>query len=236
VTRPVVGVTIAYDQRRAGVYSLRQDYVRSVERAGAVPLVLAPVVAELVPELLARVQGLVLTGGTDLDPTLYGEQPDPKLGEVFRERDDFELELTRQALARDLPLLAICRGCQVLNVATGGTLVQDIASHVAGAADHDPERERWETTHDVRLLPGTLLARLLETDRVAVNSFHHQAVKELGHGLVVSARSAADDVVEAIEAPGRRFTLGIQWHPEGFWNQGGNFQVLFDALSGEARA
>jgi len=236
VTLPVVGVTIAYDQRRAGVFSLRQDYVRSVERAGALPLVLAPVAPSLIPEQLARVQGLVLTGGTDVDPALYGETPDPKLGDVIRERDEFELELTRQALARDLPLLAICRGCQVLNVATGGTLVQDIASHVEGAADHDPERERWETTHEVRLLPGTLLARLLETDRVAVNSFHHQAVKELGRGLVVSARSADDDVIEAIEAPGRRFTLGIQWHPEGFWNQAANFQVLFDALRGEARA
>lgn len=236
MTRPAIGITLADDQRRARVFTLRQDYVASVEQAGGLPLVIAPLHHERIGELLDRLRGLVLTGGSDIDPTLYGEPPSPELGQVFRERDDFELALCRKALARDLPILAICRGCQVLNVATGGTLIQDIPSQVAGAADHDPERERWETAHDVRILPGSRLYAILGRDMVAVNSFHHQAVKEPGRGLVVSALSAVDEIIEGIEAPERRFALGIQWHPEGFWNQSEGFHALFGALVQEATA
>lgn len=230
MTRPVIGITIGYDQRRAGVHLLRQDYLRSVEKAGGLPLALAPLEAGLAPELLERLHGLVLSGGSDVDPTLYGEPPHPKLGRVVRERDDFELALTREALRRELPILAICRGLQVLNVATGGTLIQDIPSQVSGAGNHDPERKRWETAHEVRILAGTRLRAILGRDVVAVNSFHHQAVKIPGSGLVVAARSAEDRIVEAIEGPGRRFVLGVQWHPEGFWNQKENFWSLFEAL------
>jgi putative glutamine amidotransferase len=234
VKRRAVGVTIGYDQRRAGLHQLRQDYLRCVERAHGLPVVLAPGSPGDAPELLELVSGLVLSGGSDVDPTLYGEPRHPSVTRVVRERDDFELALCREALARDLPILAICRGCQVLNVATGGTLVQDIPSEVAGAEDHDPERERWETAHDVRILPGTRLYAILGKDTVAVNSFHHQAVKDLGQGLRLSALSTSDSVVEGIEADGHRFALGVQWHPEGFWNQEQGFQELFDALVDEA--
>lgn len=230
--RPAIGVTIGYDQRRAGIFLLRQDYLRSVETAGGLPLVLAPGRPADAPELLGRLDGLVLTGGSDVDPALYGEERHPKIGQVIRERDDFELALAREALERDLPLLAICRGHQVLNVATGGTLIQDIPFQISRAVDHDPERERWETAHEVSLLPGTRLRALIGRDRVAVNSFHHQAVKDLGRSLRVSARSLTDGVVEGIEAPDRRFALGVQWHPEGFWNQKESFHVLFEALVG----
>jgi putative glutamine amidotransferase len=156
---------------------------------------------------------------------------------VFRERDDFELALCREALRRDLPILAICRGHQVLNVATGGTLIQDIPFQLPRAVDHDPERERWETAHEVLVLPGTKLRALVGRDRIAVNSFHHQAVKDLGRSLVVCARSAVDDLIEGVEATDRRFVLGVQWHPEGFWNQEETFHPLFEALvrEGEAR-
>ncbi len=229
---PRIGITIAYDQRRRGLYALRQDYVRAVEKAGGLPVVLAPVAEPLVGPMLDALSGLILSGGSDVDPSLYGEPPHPRLGQVMRERDDFELALTRQALARDFPILAICRGHQVLNVAMGGTLVQDIESEWSGgvAHDFDSRRDRWLRAHEVRMLPGTRIRELLGRDTVTVNSFHHQAVKRLGEGLVASALSADDRIVEAMEKPEARFVLGVQWHPESFWNQSDEFQPLFEAL------
>jgi putative glutamine amidotransferase len=228
--RPVVGVTIGYDQRRADMFVLRRDYVRSVEKAGGLPLVLSPGRPVDAAELVSRLDGLVLSGGSDVDPELYGEKRHPKVTQVFRERDDFELALAREALDRDLPILAICRGHQVLNVASGGTLIQDIPFQLSRAVDHDPERERWETAHEVYVEPDTKLRKLLGRDKVAVNSFHHQAVKDLGRSLVVSARSLDDGVIEGIEAPDRRFAIGVQWHPEGFWKQKESFHALFEGL------
>lgn len=230
MTRPAIGITIGYSAGSAEIFSLRDDYVRAVEKAGGLPLVLAPGVPADAPDLLDRLQGLLLTGGADLDPRLYGETPHGSVTRVIPERDAFEIALCREALRHELPLLAICRGHQVLNVATGGTLVQDIPSQLAGTIDHDPEVERWETAHEVRILPGTRLREILERERLAVNSFHHQAVKDLGEGLVPSAYSTADNVIEGIEIPDRRFVLGVQWHPEAFWDREEGFQPLFEAL------
>jgi putative glutamine amidotransferase len=237
VKRPAIGITIGYDEDRPDRHLLREDYVKSVVVSEGLPYVLAPVFDRDIPALLDRLDGLVLTGGSDVDPSIYGEAPHPQLGPVFRERDDFELALCREALRRDLPILAICRGHQVLNVATGGTLIQDIPFQLPRAVNHDPERERWETAHEVLVLPGTKLRALVGRDRIAVNSFHHQAVKDLGRSLVVCARSAVDDLIEGVEATDRRFVLGVQWHPEGFWNQEETFHPLFEALvrEGEAR-
>ncbi len=231
MTRPPIGVTIENPRHESEVFRLREDYVRSVEQAGGLPLVLAPGTPQDAPELLDHVSGLLLTGGADIDPALYGAPPHPALGEFFRERDLFELALCREALRRDLPVLAICRGHQVLNVATGGTLVQDIPSEVPGASAHDPDVERWQTCHEVDILPRTRLREILGTERVAVNSFHHQSVKQLGRDLVLSARSP-DGVVEGIEMPPerRRFVLGVQWHPESFWDHPPGFKPLFEAF------
>jgi len=223
VKRPLIGITIGYSSQDREIFSLRDDYVRAVEKAGGLPLVLAPV-------LLDHLDGLLLTGGADLDPVLYGEPPHETVTRVIPERDALEIALSREALRRDMPLFAICRGHQVLNVATGGTLVQDLPSQWKGAVNHDPEVERWSPAHDVRILPGTRLREILGEERVAVNSFHHQAVKEPGRGTVVSAYSEGDDVVEAIEVPGRRLAVGVQWHPEAFWDKDGRFQPLFEAL------
>jgi putative glutamine amidotransferase len=235
VRRPSIGITIAYDDRRRGLHVLRRDYIRAVEEAGGLPLVLAPGSEADAPDFLDRLDGLLLSGGADVDPALYGEAPHPKLGRVVRERDDFELALCRAALGRDFPVLAICRGLQVLNVATGGTLVQDIPSELAAGSHHDPRKERWERAHDVRLLQGTLLREILGRESVSVNSFHHQAVDRAGDGIRISAYSAGDRVVEGIEMPARRFVVGVQWHPEAFWNRDDGFAPLFEALVVAAR-
>jgi putative glutamine amidotransferase len=234
VKRPAIGITIGYDDRRASLHALREDYIRSVEKAGGLPLVLAPGLPGDAAELLDKVDALLLSGGSDIDPSLYGETPHPKLGTVIRQRDEFELGLTREALATDRPILAICRGHQVLNVACGGTLVQDIPSEVAGGSDHDARSERWERAHDVRILPNTRLRAILGRETVAVNSFHHQAVERLGRELVVSAYSSGDQVIEAIEMPHKSFVLGVQWHPESFWNRPDGFGALFEALVASA--
>lgn len=228
--RPLIGITIGYDPKDREIFQLRDDYVRSVETAGGLPVVLAPGRAEDAGTLLDRLDGLLLTGGADVEPERYGARRHPTVVRVLPERDAFEIALVREAISRDLPLLAICRGHQVLNVATGGTLVQDIPSELEGTVDHDPDGERWHRAHGVRVLPGTRLRAILERDEVAVNSFHHQAVKDVGQGLVVSARSEGDDVVEGLERPESRFVVGVQWHPEAFWDKGGAFQPLFDSL------
>jgi len=238
MARVPVGLTIG-NSRDAEMFSLRDDYVRAVETAGGLPLVLTPGKPEDAPALAAeyldRVQALVLSGGADVDPALYGEARHPTVKRVFPERDAFELALCREALRRDMPTLAICRGHQLLNVATGGTLFQDIASQVEAAVVHDPDQERWERCHDVVLLPGTRLRDILGRERVAVNSFHHQAVKELGRGLVLSARGSDDGVIEGMEMPDRKFMIGVQWHPESFWDRPPGFQPLFQALVNAAR-
>jgi putative glutamine amidotransferase len=200
-----------------------------VEQANAVPLVLPNVEAADAATLLDRLDGVLLSGGVDVDPLLYGQPPHARLGRVDRRRDDFELALTREALRRDLPILAICRGQQVLNVATGGTLVQDIPSELKGAVEHDAPGQRSRRSHEVVVVAASRLRQILGQDTVSVNSFHHQAIDRLGEGLVVSARSKGDGVIEGVEIPGRRFVVAVQWHPEAFWSEPDSFQTLFDA-------
>jgi len=230
VSRPRIGITIGYDGARPGMFQLRQDYVRSVEQADALPLVLAPGRPEDSGAILDALDGLLLSGGADVDPALYGEASHARTANVIPERDAFEIALCRGALERDFPVLAICRGQQVLNVAAGGTLVQDIPSQLEDPVDHDPKQERWRVAHDVVVEQGTRLRAILGRDELPVNSFHHQAVKDPGRDLVVSARSPQDGVIEGIEAPERRFVVGVQWHPESFWREPERFGPLFRAL------
>jgi putative glutamine amidotransferase len=236
VIRPLLGITLGEDERQPGFVRLREDYVRSVVRAGAVAVALPPCPPGEVGAILDRLDGVVLSGGADVDQSLYGETPHPRLRRVDRARDDFELALVRGALDRDLPILAICRGHQVLNVATGGTLVQDLPSVVAGGERHDCAEPRTRRVHAVDVRPGTLLSRAVGEGPVSVNSIHHQAVARLGPGLVASAHCTDDGVVEGIEMPGRRFVVGVQWHPESFWGAADSFQPLFDAHAEACRA
>jgi putative glutamine amidotransferase len=212
------------------------DYEASVTRAGAELRWLRPDAADPAAEL-AGVDALVLTGGGDVDPAHYGEPAHPTHSPAEPGRDAFEIALAREALQRGLPLLAICRGVQVLNVAGGGSLVQDIASEVPGAVDHQVTTTPSTIAHEVWVTPGSALATVmadrLEGETLLVNSRHHQAVRALAPGFVATA-TAPDGVVEAIERPDLPFCLGVQWHPENFWRTG-EFHALFDALIAAAR-
>jgi putative glutamine amidotransferase len=194
---------------------LNSAYMRSVLAAGGVPVVLSPLVG---PSYAARaldgVDGLVLTGGEDMDPAWYQAEPHPRANPPNRERDLFELALFAAARQRELPILGICRGIQVVNVALGGTLWQDLPSERPGVVDHYPEAARSARTHLVRLQPGTLTAEALGGFEVRVNSFHHQAIRDLAPKLVATGWSE-DGLIEAVEsAPGQPWLLAVQWHPE----------------------
>lgn len=226
--KPVVGITTYLTRAAWGAWNLEAalipaDYVHAVERSGGSP-VLVPPGAE-VEVTLDVVDGLIFSGGSDLDPELYGDRPHPETNGVVRERDDFELRLMRAALARDLPVLAICRGSQVLNVALGGGIEQHVPDRVGN--DVHKETSGVFAEHDVEVVPGTRLGSLLG-GRHDVKSHHHQGFGELGQGLREAAR-APDGTVEALEDPSRRFTLGVLWHPEA-----GEDGALFDALVGQA--
>jgi putative glutamine amidotransferase len=227
--RPLIGITLDDEHERPGVHVLRDDYVRSVEQAGAIPMIVPPSTPDHAGDILDRLDGLLLSGGVDIDPALFGQAPHPDLRRVDRRRDDLELALTREALERDLPVLAICRGIQVLNVACGGTLVQHLPSVVPGSERHDRPEPRTGRVHGVDVQPATRLHQILGADTFPVNSFHHQAVDDLGQGLRKVATCTEDGVVEGVEMPGRRFVVGVQWHPETFWDADDSFQALFDA-------
>ncbi len=194
---------------------LNSAYVRSVLAAGGVPLMLSPLMG---PSFAARaldgVDGLVLTGGEDMDPAWYQAAPHPMANPPSRERDLFELALFATARQRELPILGICRGIQVINVALGGTLWQDLPSERPGPVDHYPEVARSERTHAVRLEPATITAAALGATEIRVNSFHHQAIRDLAPKLVATGWSD-DGLIEAVEgAPGQPWLLAVQWHPE----------------------
>ena len=216
--RPLILISADCDIEPSDSFKLQSDYVRAVYLTGGLPLVTVPPMecgdtAEAVAELCSLARGIVLTGGPDILPHLFGEEPHPKLGAVSPIRDQFELALARAAIQADLPTLAICRGMQVLNVAAGGGLIQDIESCVPGAHAHRVTAPRWLPTHSASIVPGSALSRVFRRSSIMVNSFHHQAVHPVAPGFEVAAR-ASDGVVEAIERVGSRFMVGVQWHPE----------------------
>ncbi len=227
--RPIVGITSYAEEARWGVWEapaalIPLAYVQAVEAAGGRPLVVPPC-PEAVEETLNALDGLLLSGGADLDPASYGSEAHPETSGVRPERDGAELALLEAALARDMPVLAVCRGSQVLNVALGGDLVQ----HLPEVVGHEGHKETPGVfaEHDVEVLPGTKLHGVVG-EHAPVKSHHHQGYGRLGDGLREAAR-AGDGTVEAIEDPARRFALGVLWHPEE-----GEDAALFRALVEEA--
>lgn len=227
------------------------DYTSGIEEGGGLPLVIAEpyrvrqgqaadaaAAAEAAAaEVLDTVDGVLITGGEDVDPEHFGESPIPAMGSIEPARDVFELALARLALARGVPYLGICRGIQMLAIAAGGTLYQDLAAQKKGdlLRHRQTPSPRYALTHFVKVEPGTLLAKLVGAGDLKVNSFHHQAVARVPEGFRVSA-TATDGVIEGLEAVGDgRFTIGVQWHPENLWYRNPEFLGLFKGLAEAAR-
>jgi putative glutamine amidotransferase len=211
------------------------DYEESVRRAGGEPRVL-DYGSDRPAEVVSGVDGLLLAGGNDVLPSLYGASAHQTFEAAEAGRDEYEIELVRRAMDADLPVFAICRGVQLLNVAQGGTLIQDIPSELAESIEHRfavPPHQPYDLAHEIWIEKDSRLVRLLRerlegSDSCEVNSRHHQALKTLGEGLV-SIATAPDGVIEAVEDPNRRFWLGVQWHPENFWRTG-EFRALFEGF------
>ena len=221
MTRPVIGICSALERSQWGVWDqvaalVPLSYIEAVQRAGGVAVILPPDahISSDAEQLLDLLDGLMLAGGADIDPATYGEPPHPQTIDTVPARDQFEVALTRAAIARDLPVLGICRGMQLINVARGGTLLQHLPEHV-GHEDHRRVIGSFDgSDHDVELQAGSLAASAAGEIAHVTKSHHHQAVDRIGEELAVTGHSTLDQLPEAIELEDRRFVLGVQWHPE----------------------
>jgi putative glutamine amidotransferase len=220
-TRPVIGLCAAHAQAAWSAWNqeavlLPRSYIDAVHRAGGIAMLLPPdpAAVEDPDSVLDLVDGLVLAGGADMDPASYGAEPHPETAGTVPERDAVELALAARAMERDLPFLGICRGMQVMNVARGGTLAQHLPDDY-GHGDHRRSLGSFDNAdHDVRLAAGSLAERVAHEEVHATKSHHHQGVERIGEGLEVTGWATLDDLPEALEVPGNRFALGVQWHPE----------------------
>ena len=235
---PLIGVTtsITVDKTPERAY-VNSAYLSAVQQVGGVPVVLPPQLSAASLARIARgLDGVLLTGGGDIDPAVFGEAPHPTVYEVAPSRDTLETTVVGIALERGLPILAICRGIQLLNVALGGTLFQDVGTDPGTELRHGQQEPRDQPTHKVRVAAGSLLAETLGADELEVNSMHHQSVKAPGKGLTAVAW-APDEIIEGIELDDRsRFVVGVQWHPEELVRHSEAARRLFAALVRSARS
>jgi putative glutamine amidotransferase len=240
VSRPVIGICTAVERARWSVWDqdaflLARSYVRAIQDAGGLVLMIPPDarLQDDPDEVLDLLDGLILAGGADIDPSAYGAERHPETKKTVPERDDFEIALARRALDRDLPLLGICRGMQLINVARGGTLEQ----HLPESHGHHDHRRALGTfddaDHDVRLAEGSLAHRAAGETVHATKSHHHQGIGEVGEGFRVTGWAVMDDLPEVLEDPTRRFALGVQWHPEA--DETSRFVAALVAEAAEAR-
>lgn len=226
----LIGLTPSTDDK-TGRITVNQDYLDSVRRAGAMP-VLLPLYGEdpaLFDEIIAHLDGLLITGGADVGPHVYGEEKLPLCGETAPLRDQMEVALCKRALEKDMPILAICRGHQILNCVMGGTLYQDIAAQFGDSLKHPRYEVPRDQVHEVTVEKDSRLYQITGLDHLSINSRHHQAVKDLGKGLKVTAR-ATDGLIEGIELPGKKFVVGVQWHPESLSDYAPEAQAIFNAF------
>ncbi len=222
---PIIGLTAVIDDEKKN--SLLSTYVTAIDRAGGLAVILP--YSDDLDTLLKYTElcdGFLFTGGVDVDPAIYGEQRIPEIGTVQKYRDEYELKLLPLVLKKKKPSMFICRGCQVLNVALGGTLYQDIPEQYETDISHKQKEPRSEPSHDVNIIEGTPLHELLKKTRMTANSFHHQAVKDIGKGLLVMAR-ADDGIIEALYGEGETYIRAYQWHPERLCETSKDNGILF---------
>ena len=234
--RPLIGITCSLGYGESASYRLHPTYVNAVSHTGGEVVMLPHTDEQGIRELMGTLDGIVLSGGDDVEPAYYHEQPHVALGQIDPGRDRFELELAKTAIRIGVPILGICRGMQVLYVAMGGKLIQDIPSQIKGAIKHKQEAPKSHAGHKVAVEINSKLAGMIGTGEIGVNSFHHQAVKEpIIDRFIVSAR-APDGVVEAIEFPDDQFVLGVQWHPECMFSTSPAMIEVFASFVAEAVA
>ena len=232
--KPVIGITS--DIGKENNYKLNKNYVNAVIRAGGMPIILSVGIENDVKQLSTMLDGLVLTGGGDIDPTLFNEEPHPSLGTVSPSRDSVEIAMVHEMLSLDKPVLGICRGLQILNVAVGGNMYQDIHSQYSRPGlQHAQKSPRNHQSHFVQMVKGSLLESITACNQIKVNSFHHQAVKDVPEPLIISG-VASDGIIEAIESTGHTFVLGVEWHPEELSEAGDVVSLrLFDRFIHECK-
>ncbi len=235
---PIIGITcttMGPDESSAG-HGISGNYINAVEHAGGTPILLPLIQTDsCIGDFLNLIDGLLLPGGVDVDPLLYGEEPQPKMGRINVGMDRVEMSLIPKILEMNMPVLGICRGIQMLNVAAGGTLYQDIQMSSNAILKHRQDAPRWYATHDIQVQKGSRLLDILGHSTIRVNSFHHQAVKEVAPDFVVSA-VANDGIIEGIESTRHDFAIGVQCHPEGMWQNNPPTTNLFVAFIEAAEA
>lgn len=228
--KPIIGITS--NIREEKLLTTGISNIHAIVKGGGLPIVLPNLSDEsLIDQLVESIDGLLVTGGNDADPTLYGEEPHPNLGEVCPERDSFEMALIAKFLKKDKPIFGICRGCQMINVAAGGNLFQDIYTQSdKPLLQHTQKAPRSHPTHYVDVKENSLLYGIVQSTRFKVNSFHHQAVRSIPKGFDITALSS-DGIIEAYESKEHRFVLGVQWHPENLVQKNDVFSInLFSAF------
>ncbi|MBM3138480.1 MAG: gamma-glutamyl-gamma-aminobutyrate hydrolase family protein [Chloroflexi bacterium] len=209
----IIGVIPLWDEEKKSIWML-PGYLDAIRNTGGIPVIL-PLTSspEDAATLLKKCDGLVMTGGQDVDPMLYGQTATERCGAICHERDEMETYFFHEAIRQNIPVLGICRGLQMINVLLGGTLYQDIPTDTGSQIDHQMKAPYDRTCHSVSILPGTALDQLLQVEEMGVNSYHHQGIKDLGEGLDIMA-VAEDGIVEAISLPSKKFVWAVQWHPE----------------------
>jgi putative glutamine amidotransferase len=227
--KPIIGITGAYVKRNEhmeGVY-VHHDYHKTVVANGGIPIVLPFITPDITLETLPLCDGIILSGGEDVDPQFYGQDPHPQLGQTLPNRDLVEFTVVDYAIKHNIPILAICRGAQLLNVALGGTLIQDIPNQVKEPIQHSQTVERSRDTHWVTVSEDSQLFQILGSDQIRVNSLHHQAIGTVAKDLRVVA-SSSDGIIEAVEYMGSNtFIIGVQWHPESMASTNSRMNKLF---------
>jgi len=231
--KPIIGITASYDHEK-NIYFSPGEYIQAIESAGGFPLQLLPLGTDKIAAYLELIDGLLLTGGPDVDPVYYDEDPHPEVGKLSPERDVVEIPLTQEALSAGLPIFAICRGMQVLNIAAGGSLIQDICKNGNAAIKHTQQAPRWYGTHSIQIKEGSILFEILAEKEIRVNSFHHQALKEIPANCYISSHSQ-DGIIEGIEFKGLTNVLGVQWHPECMYAKDPHSRELFSWFVEQAK-